>query len=55
MRVPALPLEGDTIVAISTPFGVGGIGIGRLSGPDAEKIADQVFQPKYPQERFHRG
>ena len=52
MRVPALPLEGDTIVAISTPFGVGGIGIVRLSGPDAEKIADQVFQPKYPQERF---
>jgi tRNA modification GTPase len=52
MRVPALPLEGDTIVAISTPFGVGGIGIVRLSGPDAEKTADQVFQPKNLQERF---
>ena len=39
MRGPGLPLEDDTIVAISTPFGVGGIGIVRLSGPDAEKIA----------------
>ena len=52
MRVRALPLEGDTIVAISTPYGVGGIGIVRISGPDAERTADQVFQPKTPPERF---
>ena len=52
MRVPALPLEGDTIVAISTPYGVGGIGIVRISGPDAEKTVDQIFQPKTPPERF---
>jgi len=52
MRVPALPLEGGTIVAISTPYGVGGIGIVRISGPDAEKTADQIFQPKTPPERF---
>ena len=52
MRVPALPLEGDTIVAVSTPYGVGGIGIVRISGPDAEKTADLVFQPKTPPERF---
>jgi tRNA modification GTPase len=52
MRVPALPLDGDTIVAISTPFGMGGIGIVRLSGPDAEKIAGEIFQSKNPQERF---
>ncbi len=52
MRVPALPLEGDTIVAISTPYGVGGIGIVRISGPDAERTADQIFQPKTPPERF---
>lgn len=52
MRVPALPLEGDTIVAISTPYGVGGIGIVRISGPDAEKTAYQIFQPKTPPERF---
>jgi len=52
MRVPALPLEGDTIVAISTPYGVGGIGIVRISGPDAEKTTDRIFQPKTPPERF---
>ena len=52
MTAPALPLEGDTIVAVSTPFGVGGIGIVRLSGPDAEKTADRIFRPKHPRERL---
>jgi tRNA modification GTPase len=52
MRVPALPLEGDTIVAISTPFGAGGIGIVRISGPDAERTAEKIFQPKTPPERY---
>ncbi len=33
----------DTIVAISTPIGEGGIGIVRLSGKDAVPIADKVF------------
>jgi tRNA modification GTPase len=33
----------DTIVAISTPIGEGGIGIVRLSGKDAIPIADRVF------------
>lgn len=33
----------DTIAAISTPAGTGGISIIRLSGPDAVKIADKVF------------
>ncbi len=33
----------DTIVAISTPLGQGGIGIVRLSGPEALSIADQIF------------
>jgi tRNA modification GTPase len=51
MRVPALPLEGDTIAAVSTPFGVGGIGIVRISGPEAERAADRIFQPKTPTER----
>lgn len=36
----------DTIVAVSTPIGEGGIGIVRLSGPSALKIADEVFIPK---------
>jgi len=33
----------DTIVAISTPLGRSGIGIVRLSGKNAIKIADEVF------------
>jgi tRNA modification GTPase len=33
----------DTIAAISTPLGEGGIGIVRLSGPAAIKIAEQLF------------
>lgn len=36
----------DTIVAISTPIGEGGIGIVRLSGPLALPIADKVFRGK---------
>ena len=35
-----------TIVAISTPIGAGGIGIVRISGNDARKIADAVFFKK---------
>ncbi|MBA2305619.1 MAG: tRNA uridine-5-carboxymethylaminomethyl(34) synthesis GTPase MnmE [Acidobacteria bacterium] len=42
----------DTIVAIATPEGRGGIGVVRLSGPDAARVAialsrHQVFQPRY--------
>ena len=33
----------DTIAAISTPLGEGGIGIVRLSGPDALTIAGRIF------------
>ena len=33
----------DTIAAISTPPGEGGVGIVRLTGPDALRIAAQVF------------
>ncbi|MBI5049955.1 MAG: tRNA uridine-5-carboxymethylaminomethyl(34) synthesis GTPase MnmE [Nitrospirae bacterium] len=33
----------DTIAAIATPIGHGGIGIIRLSGRDAIKIADRIF------------
>ncbi len=36
----------DTIVAISTPVGEGGIGIVRLSGRDALKVADRIFLSK---------
>jgi len=37
---------GDTIAAISTPLGEGGIGIVRMSGPKALAIADSVFVSK---------
>ncbi|MBU1061764.1 MAG: tRNA uridine-5-carboxymethylaminomethyl(34) synthesis GTPase MnmE [Candidatus Omnitrophica bacterium] len=36
----------DTIVAVSTPIGEGGIGIVRLSGKDALGIADRIFLSK---------
>lgn len=36
--------EFDTIAAISTPIGEGGISIVRMSGEDAVKIANQVFK-----------
>jgi tRNA modification GTPase len=35
----------DTIAAIATPPGEGGIGTVRLSGPDAERILSRVFVP----------
>jgi tRNA modification GTPase len=34
----------DTIVAIATPMGEGGIGVVRLSGPDALAIAGRLFR-----------
>ena len=36
----------DTIVAISTPYGNGGIGIIRISGDDAFSIASKIFKGK---------
>src|SRR5579862_5073520 len=38
----------DTIAAIATPAGTGGIGIVRLSGEKAFSIAEQVFAPSHP-------
>ncbi|TYP57407.1 tRNA uridine-5-carboxymethylaminomethyl(34) synthesis GTPase MnmE [Thermosediminibacter litoriperuensis] len=37
---------GDTIAAISTPLGEGGIGIIRISGEDSFRIAGEIFRPK---------
>jgi tRNA modification GTPase len=37
----------DTIVAIATPAGRGGIGIVRLAGPDARKIAEPMLRLKH--------
>ena len=35
----------DTIAAVSTPYGKGGIAVIRISGSDAIKVADKVFKP----------
>ena len=36
----------DTIAAIATALSHSGIGIVRMSGPEAFEIIDQIFQPK---------
>jgi tRNA modification GTPase len=38
----------DTIAAVATPIGSGGIGIVRLSGPEAHAILERVFRPARP-------
>jgi tRNA modification GTPase len=43
-------ISADTIVAISTPPGRGGIGIVRLSGPQAATITAQLVRPLQPLE-----
>jgi tRNA modification GTPase len=50
---PALLYPPDTIAAISTPPGRGGIGIVRLSGPDAVSIATQLIHLNAPLEHGH--
>ncbi|MDH7504279.1 MAG: hypothetical protein QHJ82_16400, partial [Verrucomicrobiota bacterium] len=36
---------GDTIAAISTPLGEGGLAVVRISGPQALAVADRCFEP----------
>ncbi len=36
----------DTIAAVSTPYGKGGIAVLRISGADAISVAERVFAPK---------
>jgi tRNA modification GTPase len=51
-------LKNDTIAAISTPLGEGGIGIVRLSGPEAFAVVKEIFtcsscnDRDYPRSRF---
>ena len=40
-----MSLPSSTIAAISTPLGVGGIGVIRVSGPDAFAVTEAVFAP----------
>jgi tRNA modification GTPase len=41
-----LSKRGDTIAAISTPLGTGGLGIVRISGKNAVSIGDRIFEGK---------
>src|ERR1700744_1030181 len=45
---PTPSLDNDTILAISTPPGRGGIGIVRLSGPTARTIAEPLLKLRHP-------
>src|SRR4030042_202686 len=45
----------DTIAAISTPLGEGGIGIVRLSGKEARSIAETLFRGKLSRHRLSYG
>jgi tRNA modification GTPase len=40
-------LRQDTIAALATPFGMAGVGIIRISGPEALEIARRIFQPTH--------
>ncbi len=59
-RPEGKPIEGgpdpmtfrDTIAAIATPPGVGGVGLIRVSGPSAEGIARRLFRPSRPLAAF---
>jgi tRNA modification GTPase len=44
-RRPSAVTEDETIVAISTPPGRGGVGVVRLSGPRACAVAAELFRP----------
>ena len=48
-------MKEDTIAAIATAPGEGGIGIVRLSGPDAERILSRVFRPAGKPEAIHES
>ena len=44
-------VETDTIVALATPSGRGGVGVVRISGPETQKIAKKILK-KIPKPRF---
>jgi tRNA modification GTPase len=46
-------LAGDTIAAIATAAGRGGIGIVRLSGPDARRIGEKICRQELQARRAH--
>ena len=46
-------LETDTICAIATPPGVGGVGVIRVSGPNSKSIAEQILDIRVQPRRAH--
>ncbi len=51
--MPGTEANLDTIAAVSTPPGRGGIGIVRLSGPQATFITEQLVRLRHPLEHSH--
>ena len=45
----------NTIVAISTATGAGGIGIVRMSGKECFSILEKIFEPKRKDIKFHKN
>lgn len=55
-RVMNILEEFDTITAISTPIGVGGVGVIRISGEKAFQIIEKIFSnPKFEPRKFNHG
>ncbi len=48
----ALPPQNDTIVAVATPPGEGGIGVLRISGPKAPEALRALWRGRRPVDRF---
>ena len=47
--------EFDTIAAIATPIGTGGIGVIRISGSKSFEIAEKIFDKKLTAGKIHHG
>ena len=48
--------EFDTIAAIATPLGMGGVGVIRISGEKAFEIIEKIFtNPNYEHRKFNHG
>lgn len=49
---PLIEHSGDTIVAVSTPRGYSGIGVVRMSGPEAFPLLSKIFHPAKDKKGF---
>ena len=48
--------EFDTIAAVTTPLGMGGVGVIRISGEKAFEIIEKIFtNPKFEPRKFNHG